>query len=73
MIPRKVSLTKPWQSPGLPNPVSPAGPMGKFLYPALLILFLALNVAAYLFIKVELDGSTVTTKRTLAPTTEQER
>ena len=47
--------------------------MGKLIYPALLILFLALNVAAYLFIVVELDGSTITTKRAVAPPTTEPR
>lgn len=40
--------------------------MGKYLYPALFILFLALNVAGYAYIAFELDGSTVTTKRSVA-------
>ena len=33
--------------------------MGKYLLPAIFILFLALNLAAYAFITFELDGSTV--------------
>lgn len=40
--------------------------MGKYLLPALLILFLALNVAAYALI-LDLDGSTVSTKHAITP------
>ena len=47
--------------------------MGKYLFPVIFVLLLGLSVAAYAFIVFELDGSTVTTKRTLAPTTEQGR
>jgi hypothetical protein len=45
--------------------------MGKYLFAALFVLFLALNVAGYLFIVLELDGSTVKT-RTVAPAQERE-
>lgn len=37
--------------------------MGKYLLPAIFILFLALNLAAYAFITFELDGSTIKTKQ----------
>ncbi len=39
--------------------------MGKILYPALFMLFLALNVAGFAFVVFELDGSTVKTKRSI--------
>jgi hypothetical protein len=39
--------------------------MSKLLLPAILAFLLALNVAAFTFIAAELDGSTVSTKRTL--------
>ena len=43
--------------------------MGKYLLPAIFILFLALNLVAYAFITFELDGSTLKTKQKI---TEQE-
>jgi hypothetical protein len=39
--------------------------MGKYLFPALFILFLALNVAAFAFLTFELDGSTISTKQSV--------
>jgi hypothetical protein len=43
----------------------PARAMRKYLLPGLLVLILALNVAGYLFVVLELDGSKVVTKRSL--------
>jgi hypothetical protein len=40
--------------------------MGKYLFPTLFVLFLGLSAAAYAFIVFELDGSTVTTKRSIS-------
>ena len=39
--------------------------MGKYILPALFLLFMALNAAIYAFITLELDGSIVTTKRSV--------
>jgi hypothetical protein len=39
--------------------------MRKYLLPALFLLFMALNGAIYAFIMLELNGSTVTTKRSV--------
>lgn len=38
--------------------------MAKFLLPILFVLLLALNVAGFAFLTMDLDGSTVTHKRT---------
>jgi hypothetical protein len=41
--------------------------MGKYLYPALFVLFLGLSLAAYAYIVLELDGSTLKTKQSISP------
>lgn len=46
--------------------------MGKYIFALVFVMFLALNVAGYLFIVIELDGSTVKTTRTVAPQQERE-
>jgi len=46
--------------------------MGKYIFAVVFMLFLALNVAGYLYIVLELDGSTVKTSRTVAPQQERE-
>jgi hypothetical protein len=46
--------------------------MGKYIFAVVFVLFLALNVAGYLYIVLELDGSTVKTSRTVAPQQDRE-
>lgn len=40
--------------------------MGKYLFPALFVLFAALNIGAYAFFMLEVNGSTVKTKHTMS-------
>jgi hypothetical protein len=39
--------------------------MAKYLFPALFVLFLALNLVIYALITFDLDGSTVSTKQSI--------
>lgn len=47
--------------------------MGKMLYPALVVLFVALNVAAYAYLAFELNGSTLKTKQSIMQPERQQR
>ena len=48
--------------------------MGKYVYLGIFLLFTGLTVAAYAYLAYELDGSTITTKRSISqPQQQQER